>query len=223
MSDFLYRASLAIVPPLFVGLSRLLKSTCRQEVIGAEHRDACLARGGLIATFWHYGIYYIIPQKTDRVGVAMVSASRDGEYVARALKYVNYDSVRGSRGPGKGGLKALLSMAPYLERGGVASIVADGSQGPERVVQPGSIILASRTGVPILPMGFAANRYHVFASWDRSIIPLPFATVLLGFGEPLFVPPGVRGEELEKYRLELELRLNTLYRKTWERFGREGH
>ncbi|MCF6289961.1 MAG: lysophospholipid acyltransferase family protein [Desulfobacterales bacterium] len=223
MGDFLYKASLAVAPPLFSAIIRTLFLTCRTEVFGNEHRQRCRAAGPYIVAFWHYGTYYNILQDQDEAMVGMVSNSRDGEYMARFLERNGFTTVRGSRGRDKGGLKALLKMVLEVKQGKVGVIVADGSQGPVRVVQPGAIILAGRTGAPVLPMAWAANRYHAFGTWDRSILPLPFARIALGYGEPLYVEPGIRGKALEQKRLELEKRLNDLYTGLWQRFGRKGH
>jgi hypothetical protein len=153
----------------------------------------------------------------------MVSASSDGEYVARLLTRLGHATVRGSKGKGKQGYKALLEMAQWMDKGRMAVIVADGSQGPSRLAQPGAIILASRTGAPILPTAWAADRYYAFNSWDRSILPKPFARIYLSHAEPLWVAPKIRGQELEDKRLELEGSLNDLYAKVWGRFGRKEH
>ncbi|HID03684.1 MAG TPA: hypothetical protein EYP18_10825, partial [Desulfobacterales bacterium] len=96
-----------------------------------------------------------------------------------------------------------------------AGIVADGSQGPARVVQAGSIVLSSRAGVPILPMVWSCNRYKRFGSWDGTALPLPFSKIDFFYGEPLIVPPKIKSEEMEKQRLILENRLNNLYAKAW--------
>lgn len=223
MGDFFYNASLKVLPGLFMGVTRLLYATCRREVIGQEYKDRCVAGGAYILAFWHYGVYYIIHQTPGETGVAMVSASRDGEYIARVMHRIDFVTVRGSRGRDKGGFRAMLQMIPLLKEGRTGAIVVDGSQGPARVAQPGAVILASKTGVPILPVGWAADRYHAFGSWDRSILPKPFARITLGYGEPLTVPAGVRGPELEAHRLRLEQSLNDLYQQCWQRFGREEH
>jgi lysophospholipid acyltransferase (LPLAT)-like uncharacterized protein len=47
-------------------------------------------------------------------------------------------------------------------------------------------------------------------SWDRLIVPLPFARVLVQVGEPLAVPPQASPAQLEDCRSELERRLTTL-------------
>ena len=117
---------------------------------------------------------------------AMVSASRDGEYLARLAEKFGFATVRGSKNnKSVEGLKAMLRA---VRKGSNAAIVADGSQGPPKIVQAGSILLAARTGVPIIPMVYAASSYFTINSWDRTIIPKPFSRIDFYYGEPLFVP-----------------------------------
>jgi lysophospholipid acyltransferase (LPLAT)-like uncharacterized protein len=220
----LTRLSLTLVPPFYQAVTGLLFKSCRLEEDGLEYRARCYEAGPFIVAFWHYSTYYILQRGVGhRSVVAMVSASSDGEYVARLLERLGHATVRGSRGRGKQGYKALLEMAQWMTRGKMAAIVADGSQGPARIAQPGAIILASRTGAPILPTAWAADRYYVFNSWDRSILPKPFARIYLSHAEPLWVAPKIRGQELEDKRLELEDRLNNVYEKVWNRFDRKKH
>lgn len=110
-----------------------------------------------------------------------------------------------------------------MREGRNAALVADGSQGPARVVQAGSIVLSSRTGAPILPMLWSCNRYKRFGSWDGTVLPYPFSRIEFFYGEPLTVPPEIRSEEVERYRLILEKRLNDLYDRAWKQQGRSEH
>ncbi len=221
MNEFLYKLSLAVAPPVYHGLTSLLYATCVTRYSGLEHRDRCLAGGTFIAAFWHYSIYYTIFESRGVPMAAMVSGSRDGEYISRVLQRLGYETVRGSRK--KGGLDALKGLGHWLENGRNAGIVADGSQGPPRIAQGGAVLLASRSGRPILPMAWGADRYFTFRSWDRSALPKPFAKIRMCFGEPLRVPAGLRAADLEGYRLELEKRLNMVYQEAWGFFGREEH
>lgn len=227
---FWYRLSLAAVPPLYMGLTRFLFATCRVREQGLQHFDQCSkADQPYIAAFWHYGIFYIIHRayeirrKLGHPWVAMLSASDDAEYVAGVFRKMDIDLVRGSRGKGKGGLAALKNMITMVKEGRNAGIVADGSQGPARQVQAGMILLASKTGTPILPVAWGADRYIAFKSWDRTVLPKPFARIDMWYGEPLTVPAKLKSEDLEKYRLELENRLNELYDQAWGEFGRKEH
>lgn len=223
VSDRLYRASLRLVPPLYRALSSLLFASCRIERHGQERYQQFLASGQpFIACFWHYSLAFVLPEIVGRDWVAMVSASRDAEYVSRILNGMGLATVRGSRG--KGGLAALKAMMAAIgEQGRKAAIVADGSQGPALKAQAGVILLASKTGVPILPFAAAADRYWAFRSWDRTVLPKPFSRVALCFGQPFVVPPGVGSSELEAYRRDLEGRMLALYGEAWGRFAASGH
>lgn len=174
-----------------------------------------------IVTFWHYGVIYIVYQASSLPYVAMVSASKDGEYVSRILEKKGFKTVRGSRN--KGAIGALKGLIREVRKGRVAVLVADGSQGPARKAQAGTVLLAGRTGVPVLPLGWAASRYKTFRSWDRTALPLPFSKVVLHYGEAFDVPKGIEDDEIEKYRLKLETALEEIYRKSWGEFGKKEH
>lgn len=227
---FWHRLSLAIIPPLYMGLTKLLFSTCRVREHNLHYFKQCSdASLPYIAAFWHYGIFYIIHRAyknrrdLGQSWVAMLSASEDAEFVAGVFRKMKLDLVRGSRGRGKGGLSALKNMINMVKEGRNAGIVADGSQGPARQVQAGMILLASKTGVPILPVAWGADRYIAFKSWDRTVLPKPFARISMYYGEPLTVPPKLKSADLEKYRIDLENRLNRLYDQAWEEFDRKEH
>lgn len=220
---FWYRVALSIVPALFLLLSRLLFATVRVETQRGDHLEACRSKPPFIAAFWHYGILFLIRHEVRGRWAAMVSASRDAEFVAAILHRMGYTTVRGSRGKGKKGLVALRNLIDLVNDGCSAAIVADGSLGPPRIAQSGVIMLAARSGAPILPVSWAADRYYSFRSWDRTALPKPFARVVLSYGEPIFVPAGIGTEEMEEYRLLLEERLEKLYRQVWGEFGREEH
>ncbi len=227
MKDFLNRLAHKAVPVVYMAVSRLLFATCRITEHGRERFDACNSSGPYIGAGWHYGVLYtihLIYQTRHRVGrpwVMMLSASRDAEYIAGVLQRMDLAMVRGSKG--KGGLAALREMTTLIKSGYNAGIIADGSQGPARVLQAGTILLASKTGVPILPVAWSADRYISFRSWDRTVLPKPFARLSLWYGEPLSVPEKLDSQALEQYRLELENRLNGIYANAWAQFGRELH
>ncbi len=151
----------------------------------------------------------------------MVSASRDGEYIARVAHLMGFATVRGSRT--KRGLRAIIQLVDLLKKGQNAGIVADGSQGPARKVQAGVILLAGRSGAPILPFAWSSSRYLTFSSWDRTVLPLPFSRIDVCYGEPLFVPKKLASNDLQKYRMILEERMNSLYEYAWSLHGKKHH
>ncbi len=220
---FLSPLLLVVAPPLYSLLSRLLFATCRVTSHGDGYLTELEGKGQpFIAAFWHCAIFYVVHRARGRRWVAMVSASADGEYIARILQGMGYATVRGSRS--RSGLSALRGMISAMQQERLnGAIVADGSQGPARRAQAGVILLAGKTGNPILPVAWAADRCWLFRSWDRTVLPKPFARISLHHGEPLPVPEQLDSEALEAYRLELEKRLNGLYAQAWLDFGRESH
>lgn len=219
---FLYKLSLWIIPLSLAWLMRLWFATCRVRVHGREHLQSLLDAGKpVIVSFWHYALLLVFYQLRNYSGVAMVSASRDGEYIARLARQFGLETARGSRN--KNGVQALKDLLKAARAGKNTAIVADGSQGPPMVAQPGAILLASRTGVPILPVAWSASRYLSINSWDRTAAPRPFATVDFIYGEPLYVPADIKGDGIEEYRGKLEERLNLLYEEVWLLHGRKTH
>jgi lysophospholipid acyltransferase (LPLAT)-like uncharacterized protein len=222
LSDLLYKASVAVVPRLYVALSSLWFSTCRLEVRGQENLSKMLAHGSGVVPFWHYSVFYMLYHLRRYPGVAMVSASKDGEYIARVAGLLNFETVRGSSH--RFGVRALKGMVDHVRQGKHAGIVADGSQGPALKAQPGAILVAAKAGAPIMPIAWAAKRCKVFSSWDRTAIPLPFSPMILEYGELIWVAPELTAETLEKHRQQLETALNSIYQRLWAEFGHaEGH
>lgn len=221
MADFFHRCSLVVIPWLVVGCIRIWFATCRLKVRGDAPMWEHAAGDTGIAAFWHYSFLYFFFYFRKFPSAIMVSASRDGEYTARVAQLLGHVPVRGSSN--RGGVKALREMIELLRQGRNSAIVADGSQGPARKVQAGCILMASKSGKPIFPVAWAADHALIFKSWDRTAVPLPFATVVVRIGEPLVVPPAVTSKEVEMYRLELEQRLNRLYAAAWHEVGRPPH
>ena len=220
--SLLYRVTLWVIPVVFRFVSFVFFTTCRLERRNYKYFKQLADSGSpFIVAFWHYGVIYTVYQARGLPYVAMVSPSRDGEYISRILHSKGFATVRGSRS--KGGIGALKGLVREIRKGKTGVLVADGSQGPARKAQPGAILLASYTGVPILPLGWAASRYKTFRSWDKTALPMPFSKIIMLYGEPFYVPKNSDADQIEEYRLELEKRLNELYEKGWAEFGKKEH
>ena len=204
----------SVILPLFWSLS--LKRSGN-----AYYQDLLASDTPFIITFWHYGVFCAAVGSGQCPQIAMSSSSRDGDFIARILKSMGVETVRGSRN--RGGLGALKGLIKGVKRGLCPVLVADGSQGPARVAQGGGVLLASRTGIPIMPVAWSFKRYKVFRSWDRTVFPLPFSSMVELIGEPLQVPPKLDAEGLEEYRKKLEDQLNALYKEAWGVFNITDH
>ena len=217
-----YRISIAIIPTVLAFLVRLWFATCKVKVHGENYRETVMAdSGSAVGTFWHYGFLYSFFHNRNEKVIAMVSGSKDGEYISRFVEKFGVVTVRGSRN--RGGVGALKGMLKGMRAGYSGAIVADGSQGPARVLQAGCIILASRSGAPVIPMGWSCNRYITFNSWDKTAIPYPFSKIEFFYGEPILIPPKMNQEEIETFRTLVEERLNQLYEQAWALQNKKDH
>ncbi len=221
-SPLLHQTAVRVVPLLVSWLIRAWFFTCRTTEHGIDCKERAVAPGKpVIAVFWHYSLTYLLYHMRSYRAAALVSASRDGDYLASLAGQLGFSAVRGSRN--RRGLRAVKELQGRIAAGDNLAIVADGSQGPPLQAQGGPILLASRSGSPILPIVWSASRYRTFRSWDRLAIPKLFARVDVYFGEPLFVPAGLDADGIEIWRAELERALLDLYERAWSRYDREGH
>jgi lysophospholipid acyltransferase (LPLAT)-like uncharacterized protein len=133
----------------------------------------------------------------------MISKSQDGEIIARIAEKQGWRAVRGSSS--RDGGKALKEMIEQLKGSGLAAHVVDGPRGPAGVVKPGVISLARATGAAVVPFYTAADRAWYFQSWDRFMLPKPFARVTIRFGEMMHFPPGEEPRSFENQRSQLEV------------------
>jgi lysophospholipid acyltransferase (LPLAT)-like uncharacterized protein len=95
-------------------------------------------------------------------------------------------------------------MISHLKQSGLAAHVVDGPKGPAGVVKPGVVSLSRATGAVVVPVYATSDRAWYFKSWDRFMLPKPFASVNLRFGEMLDLTRGVSDEDFEIQRLRLQ-------------------
>jgi hypothetical protein len=137
----------------------------------------------------------------------MISGSRDGEYAAKLASCFGFGHVRGSST--HGGSQALKDMIAKLNEGlDSAGMLADGPQGPPRVVKMGSLVISRDTGLPLMGVLWGADRCWTLNSWDRYLIPKPFSRIVIKYTKPMWIPAGSSGPTLENLRVEFERRLN---------------
>jgi len=190
---------------------RLIGSTLRFRVEGGEHWEEASRDGRLpVYTFWHDRIFPGTYFFRRRRIVIMTSQSFDGEYIARFLQRFGFGAARGSST--RGGVGAMLEMARLLRAGIPVGFTVDGPKGPRRVAKMGAVLLAKKTGQPILPFNVTAGRYWQAPSWDAFIVPMPFTRALLEIACPVYVPADADDDTLEAKRLELQSKMDELNR-----------
>lgn len=205
LSEYSFKQRLIVRAAAFVFplLIRLIGSTLRFNVEGREHWDEAARDGALpIYTFWHDRIFAGTYFFRGRRIVIMTSQSFDGEYIARFIQRLGYGAVRGSST--RGGVGALVELTRLVRRGCPAGFSIDGPRGPRHVAKMGAVLLAKKTGQPVLPFGVNAERYWSLKSWDRMQIPKPFSRVRVRFAPPIRVPAAADEATLNAGREELQ-------------------
>lgn len=158
-------------------------------------------KGHYIYTFWHENL--LMPAyHYGRPDIwVLISQHADGQVIAEACRHLGFRLVRGSAT--RGGVEAVRRMLRFGGRVHLG-ITPDGPRGPRRRVKAGLVYLASRTGLPIVPVGFAFRRAWRLRSWDRFALPLPWSAVEGVMMDAIRVPPDADKEVLEEYRLRVE-------------------
>ncbi len=142
--------------------------------------------------------------------IAVVSASRDGEILARVLHSMGFNLARGSSS--RQGMKALLAaMRQMHAMGRDAVLTVDGPRGPRHEVKPGIVYLASRIGAHIVPVRVRMSTRHVFSrSWDRFKLPWLWSGCEVIYGRPYRLSQKIGSREITRQALELKNKLGLL-------------
>ena len=69
-----------------------------------------------------------------------------------------------------------------IQAGRDGAVTPDGPRGPAHVFAAGAAIAAQRTGAPLVMVRASASRAWRLKSWDRFLVPKPFATVRVIYG-----------------------------------------
>jgi lysophospholipid acyltransferase (LPLAT)-like uncharacterized protein len=163
-------------------LLRVLASTWRMRAHGVEPLNAARAENRrVIFALWHGELLPLLWQHRGENVAIVISEHRDGEIVARIAESLGYSTVRGSSS--KGGSRALIGLMREIDAGRDGAITPDGPRGPAHVFAPGAAVASQRTGALIVPIRAAASRAWRLKSWDRFLIPKPFARVDVSYGE----------------------------------------
>lgn len=166
---------------LGAALLRLLATTWRVRAVNEEPlREARHAGQRVLFALWHGELLPLLWYQRGRGVAVVISEHRDGEIISRIAESLGYRTVRGSSS--RGASRALLGLARAIEEGHDGAITPDGPRGPAHVFAPGAAVAAQRTGVPIVPIRASASRAWRLKSWDRFLIPKPFATVTVTMG-----------------------------------------
>ena len=178
------RMAVAMVPPLAVLFIRLLGLTLRyRDVLPANDPEAIPGDqipGPTVYAFWHRSLLLAAHRFRHRDIAILISRSFDGELIARTVELLGFRAIRGSSS--RGAAAGLRGMAEAYAEGHICAFTADGPRGPNMIAKPGPAQLAKLTGAPwVGSFAILPDRAWELNSWDRFLIPKPFARVAVAF------------------------------------------
>jgi lysophospholipid acyltransferase (LPLAT)-like uncharacterized protein len=196
----------------FFLLIKSIGRTIRWQIEGWENWKAATRDGQVpIYTFWHNRVFLSTYFWQKRRIVVMTSQSFDGEYIARFIQRFGYGAARGSST--RGAVGAIIEMSRLMRAGSPTAFTIDGPKGPRYIAKMGAVLLAKKTGQPVLPFTINAQRFwEARRSWDGFQVPLPFSRAHVIIAPPIYVSPDTNDVGLEAKRDELQAALETISR-----------
>lgn len=190
---------------------RVLGPTIRFEVLGGQQagRDYRPDLPSNVYAFWHRciigGAWYF----RNRNAVLMNTTNFDGQWTRRVIERLGYDTAQGSST--RGGLRGLAVMARRLEEGVDAAFTIDGPRGPRYVAKPGAVMLARRSGRPIVLFHIRLERaWTLRKAWDLMQIPKPYTRAILIIAPVIEVPKDADHDVFDSKQQEMQKMLERL-------------
>jgi hypothetical protein len=208
-------ARYALLAALAAGFVRALRATVRMRFHGDETIRSW-ERGDqrFLLAFWHRHMLLMRYAYRGKRMTVLSSQSRDGELMSRVLRRLGIDTSRGSTT--RGGALGLRDLVRRARAGSDLGFTPDGPLGPQRKVQPGTVLAAGVCALPVIPVALAAKPAAEWPSWDRLLVPLPGSRVEVVYGAPIRVPrdadPAEWGAVIEAAINECEARAEALVR-----------
>ena len=192
------RVQIPVIAAAVYSVIRTLGPTLRYEVLGWQHAERVYAaKKQCIWAFWHRVIIPVVWWGRKRGVVVMNTTAFDGQWTRKVIEWLGFGTAQGSST--RGGLRGLAVMARRLEEGKDCAFTIDGPRGPRYVAKPGPVMLARKTGCPILVFHIGVDRGRTFEkTWDHFLLPKPFARTVMLFAPPIYVPKDANAEKMEE-------------------------
>ena len=162
------------LPPLVYLFLLLLRSTLSVTHVNKEQmEDVRKKAGSVIACFWH-GRLLLMPFAVKGANAkVLISRHRDGEFIARVIRFLGLGNVRGSHRK-EGGVASIREMITATREGWTIAITPDGPKGPRQKIKEGLIELARISQKPIFPVAYGARKKKLSILGTASFFPIPF-------------------------------------------------
>jgi lysophospholipid acyltransferase (LPLAT)-like uncharacterized protein len=182
--SFSQRMALWLLPPLLGLAVRALASTWRVRLAVPPRSHPRRGDAPLVYAMWHECVITVVAQWRDHPIQGLASQSFDGALIARTLRHLGYpEASRGSSS--RGGAEALRSHVQALKEGRHVVVTVDGPRGPAYQAKPGVLSMARESGRPVVAVACACAARWRLRSWDRTLLPPPFAKVVFALSPPM--------------------------------------
>jgi lysophospholipid acyltransferase (LPLAT)-like uncharacterized protein len=190
----------------------LIWRTARIRVVNEDRLvEALREHGAVVPVFWHQHLLLCSRFLTDD-GIPglkpgfMISPSVDGEAPTMLARLYGAHVVRGSGS--YTGVRAVRGVHHAIAKELISpAITPDGPRGPRFKMKPGAIFAAQISRKPVVPIAYAARPARLLKTWDKFVVPFPFAKVRIAIGEPYFPARKLDEAQMQDAQRELENRL----------------
>ena len=190
--------------------------TCRLRFVNLDRLTTLVReQGAVVPVFWHQHLLmcarFIADPRAELKTGFMISPSVDGQAPTMLAELYGAHVVRGSGS--YTGMRAVRGVYTAIVKEGISpGITPDGPRGPRFKFKAGAIFTAQISGKAVVPIAYAAKPAWILRTWDKFIIPPPFARVVIAIGEPYFPAKKLDDEQMAAAQRELERRMLETYR-----------
>ena len=164
---------------LLAGLLRGWGRTLRFEADADTYARLTKSDEPAAVVLWHNRLF-LSPEifrryRFRRRLYGLVSASKDGAWLAAFYRMIGLIPVRGSSS--NFGREAARILIEKMKEGNDIGITPDGPRGPMYAVEPGVLVVTRRSNAPLVLLGAEFTRAWRLRSWDGFYVPWPFSRV----------------------------------------------
>lgn len=198
-------------------LLEVLWRTGRLRIVGEQRlQDLIDTQGAVVPVCWHQHLLlcarYLAARRIKGMHVGfLISPSLDGEAPSMLARVYGAEVIRGSGT--YTGAQAVRALYKQVKGDRLSPLITpDGPRGPRFEFKGGALTIAQLCGVPVVPLAYAATPAKVLGTWDKFVLPWPFARIVIAIGEPFMPPRKVTPEQATLMQQEMAQRLHETYR-----------
>lgn len=201
------RIQIPIIAALVYSVIRIIGPTLRFEVLGWQNAENVYgSKRRCIWAFWHRVIIPVVWWRRNCGVVVMNTTAFDGQWTRKVIEWMGYGTAQGSSS--RGGLRGLAVMAKRIAEGHDCAFTIDGPRGPRYVAKPGPVMLARRSGAPVVVFHIGVQHGKTFnKTWDHFLLPRPFTKTIMIFAPPIEVAADADSALLEAKHNEMQKEL----------------